>query len=38
MNKLIEKVLTDKSVRNASAMSAFMLSVAVVATPWHDAM
>lgn len=34
MKKLIAKVLTDKTARNLSALSAFALSIAVVGGPW----
>ncbi len=34
MKKLIKKVLTDKKARNKTALSTFMLTVAVVGSPW----
>lgn len=36
MKKLIKKVLTDKVMRNATAMSAFVATVASVGSPWWD--
>ncbi len=35
IKKLIKKVLTDKTVRSAVAMSAFLLTVANVGNPWN---
>ncbi len=35
LKKLIKKVLTDKTMRSAVAMSAFLLTVANVGTPWN---
>lgn len=34
MKKLIKKVLTDKMMRNAATMSAFVATVASVGEPW----
>lgn len=34
MKKLVKKVLTDKAMRNAAAMSAFVATVASVGSPW----
>lgn len=34
MKKLIKKVLTDKAMRNAATMSAFVATVASVGMPW----
>lgn len=35
MNKLIKKILTDKTMRNSASMSAFVLTVSTsVMTPW----
>jgi hypothetical protein len=35
MKALLKKVLTDKSVRNAALMSAFVVTVANVGQPWN---
>lgn len=37
MNKLVEKVLSDKRARNGVALATLALS-AVVMTPWNDTM
>lgn len=34
VKKLIKKVLTNKAMRNATAMSAFVVTVADVGVPW----
>jgi hypothetical protein len=34
MKKLITKILTDKEARNKEAMSAFVVTVSDVGTPW----
>lgn len=34
LNKLVKKVLTDKTMRNATAMSAFLMTVVSVGIPW----
>ncbi|MBI2450829.1 MAG: hypothetical protein HYV52_00605 [Parcubacteria group bacterium] len=36
LKKLVKKVLTDKLMRNAAAMSAFVATVASVGYPWGD--
>ncbi len=36
LKKLIKKVLTDKTVRSAVAMSAFLLTVANVGASWLE--
>lgn len=36
MKKLIKKVLTDKAMRNAATMSAFVATVASVGQPWLE--
>ncbi len=36
MNKLIKKVLTDAKVRNAAALSAFVVTVSNVGIPWSN--
>jgi hypothetical protein len=37
MDKLIKKILTDKTMRNAASLSAFVLTVASSAmAPWTD--
>lgn len=36
MKKLIKKVLTDKTMRNAAMMSAFVLTVASIGVAWGD--
>jgi hypothetical protein len=34
LKKLVKKVLTDKTMRNAATMSAFVATVANVGLPW----
>lgn len=34
MNKLIKKILTDKSARNTAALTVFMSTVATMGNPW----
>lgn len=34
MKNLIKKVLTDKKVRNAAALTAFVVTVSNVGAPW----
>lgn len=36
MKKLVKKVLTDKRVRNAATMSAFVATVASIGSPWLE--
>lgn len=35
VKKLIKKVLTDKTMRSAATMSAFVATVASVGMPWN---
>lgn len=35
VKKLIEKVLTNKAMRNATVMSAFVVTVVDVGQPWY---
>lgn len=35
MKKLMEKILTDKKARNATALMTFLMSVMVVGYPWE---
>jgi hypothetical protein len=36
MDKLLKKVLSDKSARNGATLGAFLLSVVVVGSPWQS--
>lgn len=36
MKQLFKKVLTDKNMRNAALMSAFVVTAANVGTPWNS--
>ncbi len=36
MKKLIEKILTDRSARNITALTLLVMSLVVVGGPWGD--
>lgn len=36
MKELLQKILTDKTVRNASALNLLAPSMAAVGAPWND--
>ena len=36
MKKLMKKVLTDKSLRNITALTMFLMTVVVAGEPWQN--